>query len=168
MAGHVLRVEPRANFAIAGENVFGGSLEEAYKQKILRMAEDDHGLRRAVRFLGWLSRPQDLLAAADVVVCSSRFESFGMVAIEAMACEVPIVSTNIGGPAETIVDGETGYLVPPSRPDLLAARVVDLLNDPAKRLAFGRAGRQRVIDRFSVERYAATMADVLTRVARRP
>jgi glycosyltransferase involved in cell wall biosynthesis len=64
-----------------------------------------------------------------------------------------------------VVDGETGYLVPPSRPDLLAARVVDLLSDPAKRRAFGRAGRRRVIDRFSVGRYAATVADILTAAA---
>jgi glycosyltransferase involved in cell wall biosynthesis len=165
MARHVLRAEPDATFAIAGENVFGGSLEEAYRRKIVRMAEGDPDLRRAVRFLGWVSHPQDLLAASDVVVCSSRFESFGMVAIEAMACEVPVVSTNAGGPAETVVDGETGYLVPPSRPDLLAARVVDLLSDPAKRRAVGRAGRRRVIDRFSVGRYAATVADILTAAA---
>jgi glycosyltransferase involved in cell wall biosynthesis len=165
MARHVLRSDPRTLFGIAGENVFGGSADERYKQAIVGTATADSVLRDAVRFLGWTPNAEELIAASDVVVCSSRFESFGMVAVEAMACEVPVVSTNVGGPAETIVDGETGFLVPPARPDLLAARVLDLLADPAKRQAFGRAGRARVVSRFNVERYATVMADILTRVA---
>jgi glycosyltransferase involved in cell wall biosynthesis len=164
MANRVLLSEPRARFAIAGENVFGGRGDEAYKRRIRDTVDADPALQAAVQFLGWISETEDLLAASDVVVCSSLFESFGMVHLEAMACEVPVVSTDVGGPAETIVDGATGFLVPPGRPDLLAARVLRLLGDPHERQALGRAGRARVIERFSVDRYAETMLNVFDAV----
>jgi glycosyltransferase involved in cell wall biosynthesis len=164
MANRVLLSEPRARFAIAGENVFGGRGDEAYKRRIRDTVDADPALQAAVQFLGWISETEDLLAASDVVVCSSLFESFGMVHLEAMACEVPVVSTDVGGPAETIVDGATGFLVPPGRPDLLAARVLRLLGDPHERQALGRAGRVRVIERFSVDRYAETMLNVFDAV----
>jgi glycosyltransferase involved in cell wall biosynthesis len=164
-ARRVLRSEPRACFAIAGDNVFGGSADEGYKRRIVETVASDGALHDAVRLLGWIPRPEELMAASDVVVCSSLFESFGMVAVEAMACEVPVVSTNVGGPAETIVDGETGYLVPPQRPDLLADGVLRLLGNPDERRRLGMAGRRRVVERFSVDRYAAAVGDVLTRVA---
>lgn len=161
MASRVRCVNPRTCFVVAGENVFGGSAEEAYKRRVLAMAAGDPVLREAVRFPGWVSRPQDLFAASDVVVCSSRFESFGMTIVEAMASGVPVVSTNVGGPAEIVEDGVTGYLVPPGRSDLLAARVAELLDDPDRRRAFGEAGRRRVLERFTVERYAAAATDLL-------
>jgi glycosyltransferase involved in cell wall biosynthesis len=167
MARHVLREAPDAQFAIAGENVFGGSPEARFKRATVNSVARDPVLAGSVRLLGWISRSEELIAASDVVVCSSRFESFGMVPVEAMACEVPVVSTNVGGPAETILDGRTGYLVPPERPDLLAARVLRLLTNPAERRAFGAAGRQRVLDRFSVARYAARLTDVLEGAAAR-
>jgi glycosyltransferase involved in cell wall biosynthesis len=167
MARHVLRSAGNVLFAVAGENAFGGSADERYRQRILETAGADPVLRDGVRYLGWIPNTEELIAASDVVVCTSLFESFGMVHIEAMACEVPVVSTNVGGPAETVVDGQTGFLVPPSRPGLLAARVLELLADADKRRAFGRAGRKRVIERFSIEQYAATMTEVLVRAARR-
>jgi glycosyltransferase involved in cell wall biosynthesis len=165
MARRVLHTKPGARFAIAGDNVLGGKAGEDYKRRIVDMAGADPSLRNAVKFLGWVSATEELIAASDIVVCSSFFESFGMVHIEAMACEVPVVSTNVGGPAETIVDGETGFLVPPGRPDLLAACVLRLLDSPHERQAFGRAGRERVIARFSVDRYAESMTDIFSVVA---
>jgi glycosyltransferase involved in cell wall biosynthesis len=83
------------------------------------------------------------------VVCSSHFEGYGVVNIEAMACGKPVVSTNQGGPAETILDGETGYLVPPRDPAALASRVIYLLHEPELRQKMGAAGRARVEQHFS-------------------
>lgn len=165
MARRVLQAEPRACFAIAGENVFGGRVDETYKRRIVDTVAADPRLRDAVRFLGWIKASEELMAASDVVVCSSLFESFGMVPVEAMACEVPVVSTNVGGPAETIVDGETGFLVEPGCPEALAERVLRLLANPDESRAFGRAGRSRVIARLSVERYAEAMTAVFSSVA---
>jgi glycosyltransferase involved in cell wall biosynthesis len=157
------RARSDARFAVAGESAFGVRTDSAFERRVLAIAAADAGLRDRVAFLGWVERPERLLAASDVVVCPSRFESFGLVPVEAMACEVPVVSTNVGGPAETIVDGETGFLVPPRQPSQLADRVASLLGDEGLRTRMGRAGRARVEARFSLRAYADGFARELDR-----
>jgi len=66
----------------------------------------------------------------------------------------PVVSMDNGGPAETVVDGETGFLVPPDAPDALAERVIALLHDPALRARLGAAGRARVLAHYTAAGYA--------------
>lgn len=161
----VLRDVPQAQFAIAGENAFGVAADERYRNQVTRQVASDALLRDRVRFLGWVEHSERLVAASDVVVVSSRFESFGMVGVEAMACGVPVVSIDRGGPAETIVDGETGFLVPPEQPEAIAARVVRLLSDAALRGRMGEAGRARVQAGFTVERYAARMTEIFESAA---
>jgi glycosyltransferase involved in cell wall biosynthesis len=161
----VAREAPDARFVVAGENAFGVKADEAFGRRVRAIADGDTVVRERVSFPGWVSRPERLLAASDVVVVPSRFESFGMVPVEAMASGVPVVSTDVGGPAETIVDGETGYLVPPGRPEAIARRVLALLRDPALRARMGRAGRARVEARFSLDRYASGFASVVDELA---
>jgi len=112
-------------------------------------------LRDRVRFLGWTPNVERLLNCTDVFVCSSWFESFGLALVEAMACGIPVVSTNRGGPAEIVLDGQTGYLTPPGRDDLIADRALRLLADEQLRRRMGEAGRSRVCQSFSLERYAS-------------
>ncbi len=95
------------------------------------------------------------LAAADVVVLPSRHEGLGVAALEAMAAERPVVASRVGGLAEVVVEGETGVLVPPGDVPRLAAALARLAADPGERVALGRAGRARVLARFT----AATMAE---------
>jgi glycosyltransferase involved in cell wall biosynthesis len=161
MARRVLDAHPATRFAIAGDNAFGVASDEAFRKQVFAAVAADGRLREAVHLLGRVDAPQELVAASDVVVCSSRFESFGMAIVEAMAAAVPVVSTNVGGPAETMVDGETGFLVPPDRPELLAERVGELLTSPNLRERLGHQGRRRVVARFTAARYAARMSDVL-------
>ena len=147
MARRVLAQIPEARFVVAGENVFGVSKDEAYKQDVLRAAREDPALSAALTYLGFWPDAREVIAASDVIVCPSRFESLGMVHLESMAMARPVVSMDNGGPAETVVDGETGFLVPPEDPDALADRVVRLLRDPALRQRMGAAGRERVLAR---------------------
>jgi len=149
MAGRVLDQVPEAHFIMAGENVFGGGREAAYKRRVLQQVEADARLRERVHLLGFREDAERIMAAADVVVCPSEFESFGKVNVEAMACGRPVVSTDRGGPSETMRDGETGYLIPPGDPAALADRVTRLLRDPELRARMGRAGRARVLEHFS-------------------
>ncbi len=152
-ARYVLEAIPAARFAVAGENVFAVSKDEAYKQRILRMAENDALLREHVTYLGfWDAR--EVIAAADVIICSSLFETLSMVTLETMSMERPIVSTNVGGPAETIIDGKTGFLVPPRDSKAIADRVITLLQNPALRQQMGKAGRAHVTEHFSARSYA--------------
>jgi glycosyltransferase involved in cell wall biosynthesis len=152
---------PEVRFAVAGENVFGVSKDEAYKNTILAAAREDAVLRNSLTYLGFWEDARQVIAAADVIVCPSRFESLGMVHIESMAMARPVVSMNNGGPAETLVDGQTGFLVPPEDPDALADRVMALLRDPALREQMGQAGRARVLEHFTAAGYAARFSQLV-------
>ena len=160
MARIVAAELPDARFIVAGENVHGAAADTAYKQRILQTARADAALRDRLIYLGFRADAECVIAAADVVVCSSDFESYGMVNLEAMASGKPVVSTRRGGPSETVADGETGYLVDPRDAAALARQVIALLRDPALRARMGLAGRARVEARFS----AQAMADRFTAV----
>ena len=158
MARIVARDLPDARFIVAGENVHGAAADTAYKQRILHTAQTDPLLRERLIYLGFRADAERVMAAADVVVCSSDFESYGMVNVEAMACAKPVVSTRRGGPSETVADGETGFLVDPRDPAALARPVITLLRDPGLRSRMGAAGRARVEARFSARSMAETFA----------
>jgi glycogen synthase len=116
-----------------------------------------------------------LYSHAQVFVCPSVYEPFGLINLEAMACETAVVASAVGGIVEVVQDGKTGLLVPPARPDELAVALKRLLRDPAEARAMGVAGRQRVEARFSwasvAERTQAVYQDAITalqRAARTP
>ena len=90
-----------------------------------------------------------LYSHAAVFACPSVYEPFGLINLEAMACETPVVASAVGGILEVVVDGETGLLVEPARPDVLAEALTRVLANPALGRSMGRAGRRRVETRFS-------------------
>jgi glycosyltransferase involved in cell wall biosynthesis len=94
---------------------------------------------------------QRLYTRAAVVACPSRREGFGVVCLEAMAHARPVVATDVGGLRDLVVDGETGLVVPPRRPDALRAALERLLADQKLRRRLGAAGRQRAREHFSWE-----------------
>ena len=77
------------------------------------------------------------------------YEPFGLINLEAMACETPVVASAVGGILEVVEDGRTGLLVPPASPDDLAAAIRRVLDDPAFARVLGQAGRRRVEEHFS-------------------
>jgi len=160
MARQVALQMPQAHFIVAGENT-QTSADNAYKQRILETAREDSLLRERLHYLGFRADAERVMGAADVVVCSSDFESYGMVNVEAMACAKPVVSTRRGGPSETVVDGETGFLVEPRDPEALARQVLILLRDADLRTRMGAAGRARVESHFAVQRMADQFAGTL-------
>jgi starch synthase len=96
-----------------------------------------------------VSEVVQLYSHAAVFVCPSVYEPFGLINLEAMACETPVVASAVGGILEVVEDGTTGLLVEPARPDALAAAIRGLLDDPGRRRAMGQAGRRRVEAHFS-------------------
>ena len=115
-----------------------------------------------MRFLGPVTRAElpALLRSADVVVCAPWYEPFGIVPLEAMACGRAVVATAVGGLTDTVVDGVTGRHVPPRQPRALATALAELLRSPALIEAYGAAGRDRALSRYSWNRIAAATAEV--------
>lgn len=104
-------------------------------------------LERAVRLVGFQSNPFRFMAAADVFVLSSRWEGFGNVIVEAMACGTPVVATNCrSGPNEIIQDGVNGLLVPPKDPTALANALMRLLTNDRLKRRLSEAGKRRARD----------------------
>src|SRR5205823_1478666 len=111
----------------------------------------DRGLGDQVHILGFQSKIAELLALADVFLLPAPAEPFGLAILEAMAAGLPVVAVNAGGPAEIVVPGVTGWLVPYAAAPLAAA-VIRLLNDPIQARALGVAGRKRVETEYTIER----------------
>jgi len=106
-----------------------------------------------VTFTGYQSHPFRIVRHLDIVVCPSDYEPFGLVAIEAMACEKPVIATATGGFLETVVDGETGILVPCKTVHPIADAIRQLVLNPDRRYQLGAAGFRRFQRWFSTERF---------------
>jgi D-inositol-3-phosphate glycosyltransferase len=140
----------------AGATEHSAALEADPDARRLRQAAASAGVADRVRLLGAVGR-QDvpaLLRSADAVVCVPWYEPFGIVPLEAMACGRPVVASAVGGIQDTVVDQVTGLLVPPRRPDALAAALRTMLATPTRALAYGIAGRDRVLARYGWDRVA--------------
>jgi len=124
--------------------VVGGEADEPVDghESALRRRLEALGLDDAVRFVGPQPQPalRDFYVAADAVVLPSYYESFGMVALEAMACGTPVIASRVGGLTTTVRDGVTGFLVPEGNVAALADSIERLLADPALRWRTGREG----------------------------
>jgi L-malate glycosyltransferase len=108
----------------------------------------DLGIQARVHFLGKQERVAELLAIADLMLMPSELESFGLAALEAMACRVPSIATRVGGVPELIEDGVTGLLFPVGDVDGMAAGALSLLNDPSRLYAMREAARKDAQKRF--------------------
>jgi glycosyltransferase involved in cell wall biosynthesis len=121
-------------------------------QRELELLANECGLADSVSFLGFRADVPRLLQLMDVFVLSSLTEGLSLSILEAMAAGKPTVVTDVGGNHEIVVEGETGFLIPPENPVAIAEKVCCLLRDRALGLEMGRNGRQRTRDRFSRER----------------
>ncbi len=108
----------------------------------------DLGIHARIHFLGKQERVSELLAIADLFLMPSQLESFGLAALEAMACKVPSIATRVGGVPELIDDGVTGLLFPVGDVDAMAAGALSLLNDPSRLHAMREAARKTAKKRF--------------------
>ncbi|ADL69882.1 glycogen synthase [Thermoanaerobacterium thermosaccharolyticum DSM 571] len=102
----------------------------------------------------------ELYSNAEVFVCPSIYEPFGIINLEAMACNTPVVASATGGIKEVVVDGETGFLVEPGNPEDLAEHIKKLLDDRELAATFGANGRKRVEEMFSWESIAKKTYDM--------
>jgi len=139
----ILNDVENARFLIVG----GGPLEGKLKALAFKL-----GVSPQTIFTGFRDDVPSLLATMDVFVLPSLWEGVPIAILEAMAMAKPVVATEVGGIPEIVVNGETGILVPPQNPKLLAEAIIALLQNRERAEAMGRAGRERVERCFTVER----------------
>jgi glycosyltransferase involved in cell wall biosynthesis len=127
------------------------------------------GLEQAVTLAGYVGQDEIRrhYEAADVFVLPSFAEGLPVVLMEAMALELPVVTTRIAGIPELVEDGVSGFVVAPGRADLLAGAIRRLLDDPALRRQMGARGRERVVAEFDVRHIAPQLRDFFERVSGR-
>jgi N-acetyl-alpha-D-glucosaminyl L-malate synthase BshA len=153
-----IRQRVRARLVLAGE---GPDTEKVQEQV------DAHGLEGDVVILPPQESVVPLLSVADLFLLPSLQESFGLAALEAMACEVPVVASAVGGLPEVVADGVTGFLRAPDDFDGMAECGVGLLTNPERRAAIGRAARWTVASRFCVNEIVPQYEAIYQRVLRR-
>jgi D-inositol-3-phosphate glycosyltransferase len=156
---------PGTELVVAG-GPHRGALAEDAEFRRLRDVALARGVADRVIFTGAVARPQvpALIRSADMVVCTPWYEPFGIAALEAMACGVPVVASAVGGLTDSIVHGTTGLLVPSRDPAALAAAARALLAEPAMRAAYGEAGARRARRWYSWPRVAAQTENVYRRL----
>ena len=154
-----VRAELPARLLLVGDGPDRARLEQRCRAE---------GCCGVVTFLGNLGEVEQVLAGADLFVLPSENESFGLAALEALACEVPVLTTTAGGLPEVVDQDETGLLFPVGDVEAMAAGAVALLSDPERHRAMAKRARERAIERFSeaaiVARYRALYERVLSGV----
>jgi N-acetyl-alpha-D-glucosaminyl L-malate synthase BshA len=125
------------------------------------------GIQNRVHFLGKQERVHELLPVADLMIMPSELESFGLAALEAMACKVPTIATRVGGVSELIDDGVTGRLFAVGDVDAMAAAAIELLADGARLSAMADAGRRAAQDRYCTTRIIPIYEEYYERVLAR-
>lgn len=149
------RDTPGVNFWLAGDALFG---EDTYKAELIRQMEAD-GLTN-VKLLGHVEDIQGIMRKADLLLHTSITpEPFGQVIIEGMAEGLPVIASNEGGPLEIVIHGETGFLIPPDKPQELEEAIRWMLDHPEERRRMGERGRKRVKDHFVIEDTVASIMD---------
>ena len=134
--------------------LIGDTEENPSYTKKLKERVNTLGLQEKVVFAGHCSDMPAALLLADIVISASSTqpEAFGKVAIEAMAMEKPVIATAHGGSLETVIDGETGWLVPPLNPEALAEAIDNAIQSPEKCKMFGQNGRSHVLNHFTARK----------------
>ena len=154
----VVRAIPAARFVILGR----GKLEASLHEKVRKL-----GIEPYIVFTGYREDVEHYYQAMDVSVLTSLSEGLSITLLESMSHSLPVVVTRVGGNPEVVVDGRTGYLVPPGDVHSFVARVVALLRDPSLRNRMGEEGRRRIDQQFQIrdvaERYLSVYTALLNR-----
>ncbi|HPC14953.1 MAG TPA: glycosyltransferase [Candidatus Hydrogenedentes bacterium] len=158
----VLERHPRAKFLIVG----GPAVNKPDYEPMLRKRCEELGVSQQVLFTGIRFDIPAVFSASNVLVLPSATpEPFGRTIVEAMAARCPVVATAAGGPLDTVVDGETGHLVPANDPAAMAEKIIAILDNPAGAREMGEKGRARAYECFSLDRLVREMGAIIEEAA---
>ena len=128
-----------------------GNDEGGYQQVLVELARE-LGIEKDIHFFPFQENMPQVMAALDILVNASDLEGFSRVVIEAMSCGKPVIATAVGGNPEAVEHHVTGLLIAPHDPAGMATAMKELIADPSQRQRMGMAARQKVLDKFSIER----------------
>jgi sugar transferase (PEP-CTERM/EpsH1 system associated) len=140
---------------IVGDGAMRSQLEKEVELLHLHDKVDFKGTRHDI---------VDIMNDLDIFALSSTSEGISLTLLEAMSCCLPVVATNVGGNPEVVKDGETGFLVPPKNPELFSEKLLMLIQDKKIREKMGVAGRERVMQHFSISQTAKKYVKLYTQV----
>ena len=132
---------PNVRFLVVGDGPLRNDMERLSMQL---------GIKDVVLFTGWQKNLKEYIGIMDIICIPSLWEALPFQLLEAMAMEKPIVATSVGGIPEVVDDGKTGILVPPSKPEIMAHAIINLIVNKRTAEEMGKAGRQRIQQLFSV------------------
>jgi len=158
----VLQRLPQTRFLLVGDELYGGMYGSDEYKREMDMLVDRLDIRKRCLFLGNRHDVGRLYCVCDLTVLPSLFEGTPNVALESMACGVPVIATRVSDNAQIIPDGRAGYLITPGDDAALCERICQLLEDEARRRQMGQAARAWVESEFSIER----LVEKTTRVYR--
>ena len=155
VAASVCEKLPAARFLVIGDGPERPKLESLARSL---------GVAEAVRFLGTRSDVDEVLSLLDVLLLTSHMEANPICLLEAMAAGKPVVATRVGSVAETVLPGKSGYLVVPGDSQAMAAYVLELFGDRNRAAEMGRAGREYVLARWTVDRMVRGYEELISSV----
>lgn len=140
--------------------ILGKVLEKGAKARLVMVGDgpqrsaceyraEQLGIKQYITFAGKKANISDYLAVSDIFLLPSELESFGLAALEALACEVPVIASRVGGIPEVVTDNETGFLSNFGDIEKMGEDTLKLINDEDLREAFGKAGRESAVTRYS-------------------
>lgn len=150
----VLKERPDARLVIVGDGK---------ERDDLGASAEALGIAESVEFAGFVAHAGGLMAACDAVVVPSLKEGFGLVAVEAMALERPVVASAVGGLSEIVLQEQTGLLVEPNDPQTLSRAMLRVIQDDSLARAMGRAGREQARVHFDIQKQIGMVLDTLSR-----
>jgi len=136
----------------AGENARLVMVGDGPERSAVAYRAEQKGVKDYAIFVGKQANIPDYLGVSDIFLLPSELESFGLAALEAQACEMPVIATRIGGIPEVVNDGESGFLSDVGDVEKMAADTIKLLRDDDMRHAFGQRGRELAVERYSTEK----------------
>lgn len=151
----VVRAEPDARFLVVGDGPLRGELADRCRKL---------GVDKYVQWTGLRHDVARLLTCGDVFALPTRYDAFPTVILEAMGSGLPVVASRVGGVPEIVESPETGLLVPPGDPGVLAQTLIELLGQPERRRTMGTVGRLRVLETFSTEKWVERLGQVYEEV----
>jgi len=159
-------IEAAKNFVDSNTELYLVGRDDGLKKSLKKMAQD-FKITDFIKFIGPVNHKDIPLwvSASDILVLPSLSEGRPNVVLEALACEVPVVATDVGGIPELIINGETGYLVPAKNPLELSEKVNKLLGDENQREKMGKFGRKSIIQRgLTWEAHAKKTVDIYSKL----